>query len=198
MLDPHGGEDNGKLFRLRGRLACGSAQGRLAHDLGGELIMGQTGAGEERQFLASQEGVHTVNRRDACLDIVARVHARSGIDRLPVDIGVVLRQGLGPAILWQSQSAKDAPQHLFSHRDLERLPQKVDARPVDRKSSGAGEHLDHSHIFSDLKHAALADHPLRVDNFHHVVITHASGILDHHNRAFDPVYSDDFIYSQIQ
>jgi hypothetical protein len=99
-------------------LPAGSAQRGLAHDLRRQLVVRHTGAGEERQFLAAQQGIHAVDGRDAGLDVIARINARGRVDRLPVDIGITVGQWLRAAVQRFAQTVEDTSEHFFGHRDV--------------------------------------------------------------------------------
>ena len=58
IFDTHGGKYNRELLCFAiGFGASEFSKGCLAHDLSCELVMGQAGAGEDRQLLAAQKGI---------------------------------------------------------------------------------------------------------------------------------------------
>ena len=67
MLDAHGGKNDGKL------LIRVLAQRRLFYNLGGQLIMWQTVAGENRQLLSADQRCQSVDGGDSGVNIVSRV-----------------------------------------------------------------------------------------------------------------------------
>ena len=75
-----GGEDDGKVGSVVAQNLC------LTRDLRGKLCMGKTGAGEDRQLLAADKGVQTVDRGNAGLDKFVRVIARGGVHRQTVNV----------------------------------------------------------------------------------------------------------------
>merc|ERR1719379_1172728 len=56
----HGAEDNGEVVHVVIRDVLALHQGRLACDLGGDLVVRQTGGGEERKLLTAHNTVHGV------------------------------------------------------------------------------------------------------------------------------------------
>ena len=73
MLNTHGGKDNGKfLVRV-------IAQRSLLHNLGSQLIMGQTVSGENRKLLSPDQSHQSVNRRDTGPDIVSGIFPRNRV-----------------------------------------------------------------------------------------------------------------------
>ena len=64
ILYTHCCKDNGKV------LIIVASQRSLLHDLGGKLVMGKSVAGEDRQFLSTDQGGQSVNGGDTCLDKV--------------------------------------------------------------------------------------------------------------------------------
>ena len=60
--------------------------------------MRQAGGGENRNLLATSDGVHDVNGRNSSLDHRLGVIAGRGVDRLAVNVEVRLRENLGSII----------------------------------------------------------------------------------------------------
>ena len=63
----------------------------LTTDLGTNLIVRETGSGEERNLLATGNGVHHVNGRDTCLDHLLWVHSLIGVNRLALYLLIIIR-----------------------------------------------------------------------------------------------------------
>src|SRR5213594_4075072 len=74
MRDPHRGEDDAE------RLAAPDDFG-LSSDLQRHLVVRESRAGEQRELLAADQGVQTIDRRDARLDELCGVLPRIRVDR---------------------------------------------------------------------------------------------------------------------
>jgi len=69
----------------------------LPADLRGDVVVRQARGGEERDLLATRDGVHGVNGRDTGLDHLLRVRALGRVDGRAVDVQERLRQHRRPA-----------------------------------------------------------------------------------------------------
>ena len=110
-----GGEDDGKVGSVVAQNLC------LTRDLRGKLCMGKTGAGEDRQLLAADKGVQTVDRGNAGLDKFVRVIARGGVHRQTVNVLHLGGQNLGAAVLRVAHAVEDAAKHILRHGQLQRM-----------------------------------------------------------------------------
>jgi hypothetical protein len=97
----------------------------LAGDLQGDLVVRQAGPGEEGKFLAADEGVESVDRRDAGLDELRRVLPRIRVDRRPDNLDPFLRHDRRSAVDRFAGPAQDPPQHVSGHVELDRLAEEL-------------------------------------------------------------------------
>jgi hypothetical protein len=136
-VNTHGGEHDGEvllvaIMDILGRLLD---QTGLSTDLSSNLIVRKTGGRENRDLLASGNGVHGVNGRDTRRDHFLRVnlscsfishealaftvpgagttYPRVGVDRLAVDIQIILRQHLGTLVNRATRTIENTTQHVL-------------------------------------------------------------------------------------
>ena len=145
----HGGEHDREVLLVSVMDVLGGLvdQTGLATDLGGNLVVRQTGGGEDGDLLTTGDGVHGVDGRDTGGDHFFRIHLvaplafqplvpgtgstgqaypRVWVDGLTVDIQIILRQHLGALINRTTRSVKDTTQHVLRHSQLQAVPGEFD------------------------------------------------------------------------
>ncbi len=95
------------------RLARQLDEGALATDLGSNLIVWETIGREDGDLLATGNGVHDVNSRNASLDHLLRVDPGVGIDGLALDVQEVLCHDSGSLVNWFPRSIENSSQHVL-------------------------------------------------------------------------------------
>lgn len=81
-VDTHGSEDDAEILGVVVEHILALDEVGLATDLGTDLVVGQTGSGEERDLLATGNGGHGVDGGDARLDHLSGVGTLVRINRL--------------------------------------------------------------------------------------------------------------------
>ncbi len=157
----------------------------LTRDLGGELRVRQTGAGEDRQLLAAHEGVQTVNRGDARLDELVGVVARGGVDGQAADVEILLGQQLRAAVDGLAHAVKDTAEHVLGHAQLQRVAEEADLRVAQIDARGVLEQLHDGAVAVDLQHLAAADGAVVELDFAQLVIGDALHLINDHQGAGD-------------
>ena len=119
--------------------------------------MRQTGAGEDGQLLATNQGVQTVNSGNAGLDKLVGVVTGSGVHGQAVDIPVLLGQDVGTTVDGLPHAVEHAAQHIAGHAQLQGMAQETNlgVRQVD--TGGGLEELNNSGVAVDLQHLAAAN-----------------------------------------
>ena len=184
--DADGGEHDGEVG---GRVAQHLG---LPGDLGRQVGMGQTGAGEDGKLLAADQGVQTVDGGDAGLDELVGVVTGSGIHGQAVDIPVLLRQNVRTAVDGLAHAVEDAAQHVAGDAQLQGVPQEADLGVGQVDTGGGLEELDHGGVAIDLQHLAPAGGAIMELHLHQLVIGDAFHLTDHHQRADDLLYGTVF------
>ena len=140
---------------------------RLPDDLRGELVGGQTRAGEDRELLPADQRVQAVDRGDAGLDEVGRVaRGRYGLMGAPLTSRSLLGDDGRPAVDRLAGAVEDPAEQLGRNAELDDLargsgrawrrrrgpwvPEDLDDRQVPLtsitwplRSLPSAEHLDH-------------------------------------------------------
>ena len=177
--DADGGKDDGEVGRTPVQNLC------LTGDLGGQLVMGQAGAGEDGQLLTTNQGVQAVNGGDARLDEFVGVVTGGGVHSQTVDVPMGFRQDGGAIVDGVAHAGKDTTEHIAGDCQLQGTPQEADfgAAQVD-----AGRRLKELHDsliavdFQNLPPAELAVGQFDLTQF---VIGDAGDPANHHQRAGD-------------
>ena len=111
-------------------------QASLSTNLSSNLVVRKTGGGENRNLLSSGNGVHRINSGDTGRDHFLRVHlvhslvnhptqfqelaySRVRVDRLPIDIQVVLGQNLRTLINRTTRAIENTTQHVLRHTEFQ-------------------------------------------------------------------------------
>lgn len=130
QVDTHRAKHNAEVVRVVVVRALVHAlilhQPRLPADLRGNLVVRQTGGGENRDLLATGDGVHGVDGGDTGGDHLLGVDAGVGVDGRAVDVEVVLGENLGALVDGTSGAVEDATQHVFADAELEVVSGELD------------------------------------------------------------------------
>ena len=115
----HGTEDDGEvlLVSIDGVLLLDERG--LTGNLGGDLIVGKTGGGEDGDLLSTGDRVHDVNGGDTGLNHGLGVVTGGGVDGLSVDVEVGLGQDLGGGVDNLSGSVEGSAKHFLGNSHLE-------------------------------------------------------------------------------
>ena len=157
----------------------------LPGDLGRQIGVGQAGAGEDGKLLPTDQGVQPVDGADAGLNELVGVVPGRRVHGQAVDVPVLLRQDVGPAVDGPAHAVEHPAQHVGGHAQLQGVAQEADlgVRQVD--AGGRLEQLDHGGVAVDLQHLAPADGAVVELHLHQLVIGDALDHADDHQGAGD-------------
>lgn len=124
--------------------------------LRGNVVVWQTGSGEEGDLLAARHRVHAVNGRDTGLDHLLGVRAHLRVDGLTVDVKEVLRQHSGALVDGLAGAVEDAAKHVIGDRRGENVARELDGRTESVDARRALEDLHDGLRALHLKHLARA------------------------------------------
>ena len=97
----------------------------LSCDLRRQLIVRQTGTGEDRQLLSTYQCVQSVDGGHAGLDKLGRVYTGRRVHRQAVDISSLFRKDLRSVVNGASQSVKDTAQHISGYAKFHAASQET-------------------------------------------------------------------------
>ena len=147
--------------------------------------MRQTGAGENRQLLTTDQGIQTVDGRDAGLDKLVGIVPGSRVHGQAVDIPMGLSQDGRAVIDGFTHAGEDAAQHIAGHGQIQRTAQEANLRLAQVDTGGGLEELDNCLVAVDLQHLAAADLAVGQLNLAQFVVSDAGDAPDDHQRAGD-------------
>mmetsp|Transcript_62503 Transcript_62503/g.167417 ORF Transcript_62503/g.167417 Transcript_62503/m.167417 type:complete len:335 (+) Transcript_62503:537-1541(+) len=155
-VHPHGPEHNRKIIRgvVLGVLLL--HQPGLPADLGGDLVVGQAGGGEQGELLPAHDTVHGVQGGDPGLDHLLGVDTRLGVDGGAVDIQVVLGEHRRPLVQGLPRPVEGPADHLVGDGHLEGVSGELHVGVLVVNAGGALEHLHHGLAVVHLQHLALS------------------------------------------
>ena len=184
--DADGGKDHGEVGLPVQHLG-------LAGDLGGQGRVGQAGAGEDGQLLAADQGVQSVDGRDARLDKLVGVVPGGGVHGQAVDVPILVGQNGGAAVDGLTHAVEHPAQHVAGHGQLQGVAQKSDLGLGQVDAGGGLEQLDHGGVAVDLQHLAAADGAVGQLDLGQLVIGDALHPVHHHQGAGD--LSDGLVFT---
>jgi hypothetical protein len=144
QVDTHGTEDDREVVVvvIVHTLCWLSDQAGLSANLRGDLVMRQTGRGEDGNLLATGDRVHRVNGGDTGRDHLLGIHlarsvlpcdiaahraySRVWVDGTAVDVEVVLRKHLGALVDGLSGAVENATQHVLGDTELQAVAGELD------------------------------------------------------------------------
>ena len=179
--DADGGEDDGEGLVV-------AQHAGLTGDLRGEGRVGQTGAGEDRQLLAADQGVQAVDGAHAGLDELGGVGAGGGVHGQAVDVHVRLGQDGGAAVDGLAHAVEDAAEHVLGHGQLLRVAQEADLGLGQVDALRGLEQLHDRLVALDLQHLAAAGLAVGQLDLAQLVVGDALDVLHDHQRAGDLSY----------
>mmetsp|Transcript_28453 Transcript_28453/g.78164 ORF Transcript_28453/g.78164 Transcript_28453/m.78164 type:complete len:354 (-) Transcript_28453:91-1152(-) len=146
-IDSHGSKHNGKVFfvGIHGILLL--HQGSLTSNLSRHFIVGQTGGGENGNFLSAGNRVHDINGGNSRLDHGLGVIARTRINGLTIDIQIGFGQDFGSTVNDFSGSVKGSAEHFFRNSHFQN---------VAREFALGLAVIDTGRSFKDLHHGAAS------------------------------------------
>ncbi|MBA7470796.1 hypothetical protein ES707_06083 [subsurface metagenome] len=183
VLDTHGGEHHGETALLAPDLG-------LPGNLGGQGIVGQPVAREDGQLLATDQGVHTVDRRDAGLDEIAGILPGRGIDRPAVYVQLHLPRRGRTAVDGLTQTVEHPPEHPFADLNGMGLPPKTDMGLRHGQPRGPGKDLEHHDFRGGVQYDAQTGLPFGIHALRQVTVADGVCVADEHQGSFDAVHPD--------
>ena len=128
----------------------------LPRYLRSNVVVRQAGGGEEWDLLATGDGVHAVDRRDARLDHLLGVRAHLRVDGLAVDVEEVLGQHRRAFVNRLARAVEDAAKHVLGDGRGEDVAGELDRRAKGINARRALEDLDDGLGALHLQHLACA------------------------------------------
>ncbi len=149
--------------------------------------MGQTGAGENGQFLSAHQRVESVDGGYAGLNELVGIVPGGRIHGQTVDIHELFRQQLRAAVDRLTHAVEYAAQHIAGHAHLQRMTEKTDLTVAQVDAGGAVKKLYHGAVAVHLQHLAKPHGTVGQPDLRQLVVGNALHLLDHHQGAGDLV-----------
>ena len=176
--DADGGEHDSEVLTVAEHL-------RLTRDLRGERRVGQSGAGEDGQLLAADEGVQSVNGGNAGLDELGGVSAGGGVHGKTVDVAVLLGDDGRAFVDRLAHAVEDTAEHILAHAELERMAEEADLALGKVDALRRLEELHDRAVALNFEHLAAPDAAVRQLDLRQLVVGDAIDVLHDHQRAGD-------------
>ena len=147
--------------------------------------MGQSGAGEDGQLLAADEGVQSVNGGNAGLDELGGVSAGGGVHGKTVDVAVLLGDDGRAFVDRLAHAVEDTAEHILAHAKLERVAEEADLALGKVDALRRLEELHDRAVALNFEHLATPDAAVRQLDLCQLVVGDAIDVLHDHQRAGD-------------
>ena len=156
--------------------------------------MRQTGTREDRELLATDKGVRTVDGRDTGLDEICRHAPGIRVDGRTGDVEALLRDNLRASVDRFTATGQDTAEHLSAHGHLDGLAGEPDtAVPAD---TGRGlEDLDNNEFVARVEHLSALDRTVVKDYVHELLIGDRLGLLYEDEGAGNLAYRPVFLHA---
>mmetsp|Transcript_36427 Transcript_36427/g.79689 ORF Transcript_36427/g.79689 Transcript_36427/m.79689 type:complete len:350 (+) Transcript_36427:640-1689(+) len=154
-VDAHGAEDNAEIFCRVVHNVLALNERRLSADLCGDLVVWQTGRGEQRKLLTSDNGVHHVDGANASLDHLLWVHSRLRVQRSSVDVAELLGKHSRTLVDGLPGTIESTAHQIIGDWHLQHVASELDVAIPVVDVAGALKHLDNGLLFVNLQDLSL-------------------------------------------
>ena len=120
------------------------------------MAWGRPEAGEDRQLLAADQGVQSVDSGNAGLDKFLRIVAGCRVHRQAVDVHALFGQDFRTAVNGAAQSVEHAAEHILGNAQLHGTAQKADLTVGQVDTGGIFKQLNQGVAAVDFQHLAAA------------------------------------------
>ena len=145
--------------------------------------MGQTGAGEDGQFLTANQGVQSVNGRNAGLNELGGVVPGCGVHGQTVDVHIGVGENLRAAVDGIAHAVEYAAQHILGNAQLQGMAQKADLALCKVDTGGGVKQLNQCVRSVNLQYLAQPALTVGQLDFTQLVIGDALYIFHQHQRS---------------
>ena len=174
--DTDSGENNGEL-------TVGASYLRLSCDLCRKVSVRHTGARENGELLAANQGVQTVNGRNTRLNELGGVDSGRGVNGSTVDVELFVGNDLGAAVNGGTHSAENSAEHIGGNGQLNTVARKANLAFGQVKSRRALEKLNENVAAVYLKDLATANVAVGKLDLAQLVVFYAVNLTDKHQRT---------------
>lgn len=160
-------------------------EGGLTADLSTDLVVWETGGGEQWNLLPSGNGGHGVDGGDTRLDHFLRVHSRAWVDWLTLDIEELLCEHWGSVVDWVTGSIEGSTKHFNAHWHPEYVTGELASRGHVVDIGGTLENLYNSLLALDLQHLSLSHYSISQSNIDNLGILGELDVLEDDEGSVD-------------
>mmetsp|Transcript_21553 Transcript_21553/g.38515 ORF Transcript_21553/g.38515 Transcript_21553/m.38515 type:complete len:353 (+) Transcript_21553:505-1563(+) len=185
----HSGENNGELvitLLLKMRLVVRPLDKTcLTTNLRSDIVMGKTGSREKRNLLATSDGIHNINSRNASLNHFLRVGTLGRVNRSTTDIQELLSKDVGAAINRLARAVENATKHITRHRGFHDLASELKSGLPVVNTRGTLEDLDDGLVTINLKNLTTPSSTITKPDVHNLVILGFLDTVNNDKRSVD-------------
>ena len=145
--------------------------------------MGQTGTGEDGQFLTTNQCIQTVNGRYACLDEFRRINSCGRVDGRTIDIQSLFRDDFGTAVHGVTHTIEDTAKDIRGYPKVQTFAQKTNFTFRQIDTCCRFEQLNQSRVAVYFQNLTLSDLAACQLDFAQFVISYAFYTGNNHQRA---------------
>src|SRR5439155_19153336 len=101
------------------------------------------------EFLSSDESVHSVDGRYACLDELAGVFSGERVDGAAVYVEIIIRDDSWAAVCWSAAAVEDPSEHVLRDWEFDCFPGETDSCCGNVEAGCSFEDLDYCYAAAD-------------------------------------------------
>ena len=184
--DAHGGKNHREGL-------IGSPHLGLPCNLGSQLVVRQSGAGENRQLLSADQCIQAVNGRNAGLNKLLRIGPGRRVHGQSVDVHALLRQQLRSPVNGAAHTVKHTAQHIRGYAQLHGVPKETHLAGLQVNARGGIIELHQSIAAVDLQHLAAPLLSAGKGDLGHLIVGHVFHALHQHQRTRNLLYRSVFL-----
>ena len=155
----------------------------LTGDLCSQLCVGQTGSGENRKLLSTNQRVQPVNGRYTGLNKLGRIVTGCRVHRQAVHVSHFVRDDLRTAVDGVSHTIEDTSQHIRGYGQLNAVAQETHLALCQIDAGGVLKQLYEHVVAVDLQNTAVADVAVGELDLTQLVVSDAFYSFHQHQRA---------------
>ena len=156
--------------------------------------MRQTGTGEDRQFLTTNQCVQTVDSGNTCLNEFRRIFSCCGVQRCAVDVQTFFRDDVGTIVDGFTHTTEDTTQNVRRYAEVQAFAQETNFTIGQVDTCCAFEQLYQSSIDIYFQYFTSSDFTIGQFNFAQFIVFYAFYAGNNHQRACDFLNGTIFLY----
>ena len=156
---------------------------RLSCDLNRQIRMGQTGTGEDGQFLTTNQCIQTINGRYTSLDEFRRIDSCRRVDGRTIDVQSLFGDDFGTAVHGVTHTVEDTTQNVRGYAEVQTFAQKTHLTFCQVDTCCRFKQLYQSSVAIYFQNLAFSDLAVGQFDFAQFIVCYTFNTGNYHQRA---------------